>query len=402
MQMMVQRAFSRGSATRLQPRRGTFALEPVEALTRLSDRIARLSERALEPNPFFLPDFLEPAIEWIGRKSLRLALFSDRDELHFFAPVVIQGGQVLGGRRSTVWAHPYAPLGTPLIDEEMAPHVADALIGHMRTSGRRVFALPHLPLEGAAAAVLRAAAERDGFWTVAERQQRPILHPAKAGGLAAFDAMVSLKRRRNYDRQLRRLCEAGAVSFMTAHTASEIEAAFNMFIALEASGWKGRRGTALARREAIHKFARTAVARAAQNGRAAIDVMRVGDRPIAALIRFEHRGLSVPWKAAYDEAFSAYSPGKQLICDETRRWLADPAIRRVDPVCEEDNALVAPLWPERELYGTLYLSSRRWGFGARMRAGAAATRMLVKSQARLLLTGSKRRSTQKARNGGAA
>ena len=58
--------------------------------------------------------------------------------------------------------------------------------------------------------------------------------------------MVNQKRRRELDRQLRRLCETGSVSFMSARTATEIEAAFNMFIALEASGWKGRRGTALA------------------------------------------------------------------------------------------------------------------------------------------------------------
>ena len=57
----------------------------------------------------------------LGKKSLRLAIFSDRDDLHFFAPVVVSGGQVLGGRRFSVWAHPYAPLGTPLIDREHAP-----------------------------------------------------------------------------------------------------------------------------------------------------------------------------------------------------------------------------------------------------------------------------------------
>jgi hypothetical protein len=134
MQMMFQHGAPNGSATRPQPRRGTFALEPVEALSRLSERIKGLAERALEPNPFLLPEFLEPAIEALGKKSLRLAIFSDRDDLHFFAPVVVNGGQILGGRKFTAWAHPYAPLGTPLIDRQLAPLVTDALIAHMRTS----------------------------------------------------------------------------------------------------------------------------------------------------------------------------------------------------------------------------------------------------------------------------
>ena len=94
------------------------------------------------------------------------------------------------------------------------------------------------------------------------------------------------------------------------------------------------------RRQSVHEFARIAVTQLAQKGFAAIDVMRLGDRPIAALIRFDHGGMSIPWKVAFDEEFAAFSPGKQLMCDETRRWLADPTIERVDPVCEEDNPLM--------------------------------------------------------------
>jgi CelD/BcsL family acetyltransferase involved in cellulose biosynthesis len=400
MQMVFQNAVSVATVSRAQVRRGTFALEPIEALPRLTERISALAERAIETNPFLLPEFLVPAVEGLGERNLRLAIFSDRDELHFFAPVLALGGQVLGTRRSLVWAHRFAPLGTPLIDRETAPVAADALIAHMRASGRRQFALPHLPLNGAAAKALVAAATRGGFSTVAERTTRPILHPHLSRGVGEFDAMVSAKRRRELDRQLRRLCETGAVSFFTARTATEIETAFGMFTTLEASGWKGRRGSAIARRRNIQDFAHSAVTQLAQKGLAAIDVMRVGDRPIAALIRFDHAGTSIPWKVAFDESFAAYSPGKQLMCDETRRWLADPSIERVDPVCEEDNPLMAPLWTEREPYGTLILSSEKWGIGARIHAGLLDLRQRGKAQAKTLLKGSPRRKGGK--NGGAS
>jgi hypothetical protein len=396
--MMLQRGIQTGSTTRSQPRRGTFALEPIEALPRLSERISALADRALETNPFFLPGFLEPAVQYLGKKQLRLAIFSDRDDLHFFAPVMVGGGDILGGRKFTAWAHPYAPLGTPLIDREMAPIVTDALIQHMRTSRRTHFSIPHLPLKGPAAEALRAAADRNGFWTVAERQMRPILYPDMAAGVAEFDRMVSSKKRHDLDRQLRRLCEAGSVSFMWARTASEIEAAFNMFLGIEASGWKGRRGTAIARRKAIEDFARNAVTQLAQKGLATIDVLRVGEKPIAALIRLEHGGTSIPWKVAFDEEYAAFSPGKQLMCDETRRWLADPKVERVDPVCEEDNALMAPLWPDREAYGTLMISSRRWGLGARLRAGMVDLKRAGRETAKSFLHRSKRRAKPAAKS----
>ncbi len=398
--MVFQRAVSVGPAARTQARRGTFALEPVEALPRLADRVRRLAERSLETNPFFLPEFLEPAIQALGRSRLRLAIFSDRDDLHFFAPVSAGNGQIIGGRSFSVWSHAYAPLGTPLIDAETAPQVTDSLIAHMRTSGRTVMTIPYLPLNGPAANALRSAAARGGFSTAAERQMRPILYPDTSLGIAEFDAMVSHKRRRELDRQLRRLCNVGAVSFMSARTQTEIEMAFNMFTALEGSGWKGRRGTALVGKKGLHEFARRAVLQMAQKGFAAIDVMRLGDRPIAALIRLDHGGVSIPWKVAFDEEFAAFSPGKQLMCDETRRWLADPTIERVDPVCEEDNPMMQLLWRNREPYGTMLLSSSPWGLGARMRAGLYDLKSESKAQVKRLLRARRRRARAAKKNEG--
>ena len=400
MQMILRQAFPAARARRSGslPRRGTFALEPIEALPRLAERITHLAERAVEPNPFFLPDFLEPAILALGGKGLKLAVFSDREDLRFFAPVLATRSRITGRAKLRVWTHPYAPLGSPLIDEATAPGAADSLLDHMRGSGRHLVSFPDLPLKGAAARVLRAAAQRVGFWTEAAQQRRPILHADDRDGMEAFDRMVPQKRRRELDRQLRRLCEAGAVSVMSAKTATEIEAAFQAFVALEGSGWKGRRGTSLNRNRAIHDFARTAVMQLAHAGIATIDLMRVGDRPVAALIRLEQLGLSIPWKIAFDEAFSQFSPGKQLMCDDTRRWLGDPHIRRVDPVCEEDNPLVAGLWSDTEPYGTLLISTRRWGVGARVAAGMLDLRSAARKQAKSLL----RRRKQRAKRGGKA
>src|SRR5687767_3345186 len=110
--MFFRRARTRRlTVPRPQPRRGAFALEPVSSLQRLAGQIEDLAERALEPNPFFLPEFLEPAMRALGPKSLRLAVFSDRGELRFFAPVVAPR-RFIGTRRLCVWTHSYAPLGS--------------------------------------------------------------------------------------------------------------------------------------------------------------------------------------------------------------------------------------------------------------------------------------------------
>ncbi len=84
--MVFEKAISIGPATRAQTRRGTFALEPVEALPRLAERIGGLAERALETNPFFLPEFLEPAIQALGDKRLRLAMLLGSRRPAFLCP----------------------------------------------------------------------------------------------------------------------------------------------------------------------------------------------------------------------------------------------------------------------------------------------------------------------------
>jgi CelD/BcsL family acetyltransferase involved in cellulose biosynthesis len=372
-----------------QPRRGAFALEPVDALPRLAERVTRLAERSLEPNPFFLPEFLEPAIHALGRRSLKLATFSDREDLRFFAPVTVRGGRLAGLPRLTVWSHAYAPLGAPLLDRDLASQVADGVIKHLRTSARAFLSIPDLPLEGPTAETLRAAAKRATYWVEAGVQMRPILAGGGAADGQSFDAMVTQRRRHELERQLRRLCETGLVSFMSAQSLSDVESAFNMFIMLESSGWKGRRGTALLKRQAIHDFARVAVMQLAAKGLAKVDVLRVGSRPAAALIRLDHRGLSIPWKIAYDEALGQYSPGRQLICDESRRWLADPSVRRIDPVCEEGNPLFAGLWGERERYGTLFISARPWSPSARVRSALLQAKFSLRRSTKLLLGGNR-------------
>jgi hypothetical protein len=77
------------------------------------------------------------------------------------------------------------------------------------------------------------------------------------------------------------------------------------------------------------------------------------------------------------------------MCDETRRWLAIGEVERVDHVCEEDKPLVAPHWGGREPYGTLLVSSRRLGLGARLTAGMIDVKRSVRGTARALLASSR-------------
>ena len=92
-----------------------------------------------------------------------------------------------------------------------------------------------------------------------------------------------------------------------------LEGVFGEFLALEASGWKGSRGSALARDPRRVGYYRRWVEEAAARGALAIRALTVGGRAVAMQLGLVHRGTYYLPKVAYDEALSAVSPGQLLL-----------------------------------------------------------------------------------------
>ncbi len=122
---------------------------------------------------------------------------------------------------------------------------AGDLIDAARKSGARALLLPGLAIDGAAFAALEQALSERGL--VAPTCCAAIGAPRS---IATGDADATLrdalgaKKLKELRRQRHRLEDAGALSFSVATTPHEVAAALEEFLALEASGWKGARGTA--------------------------------------------------------------------------------------------------------------------------------------------------------------
>ncbi|HEX2256954.1 MAG TPA: hypothetical protein VHG92_09715, partial [Afifellaceae bacterium] len=193
----------------LEKPRLCLRLEPGAALGRHAAAIADLAERCRQPNPFFLPEFLGPAIEALGRGAVELALVTDRTgRLIFFAPLSSDRLEARLFAAARVWSHPYAPLGTPLIDPARAEEAASAVLDGLAQAGRRLLVLPDVPVDAPEAAALRHAVQARGFASLAAAiDKRPVLRADRPGGAQAFRAMVSRKKRKELARQLRRLSD---------------------------------------------------------------------------------------------------------------------------------------------------------------------------------------------------
>jgi hypothetical protein len=148
--------------------------------------------------------------------------------------------------------------------------------------------------------------------------------------------------------------------------------AFEEFVRLEAAGWKGRRGTALASLQDAGPFAREVVARLADAGAVRIVSLRMNDQPLAVVICLVAGETAFTWKIAYDEAFSRFSPGAQLMMEVPGVLFAEAEIACIDSCAVADHPMIDPLWQDRRPIGTLVIGPA--GGGVRHRLGLASAR----------------------------
>ena len=342
-----------------------LAIYPASAGFDLVDELDHLSARAVEPNVFFNPRFLAPAMPRLEDREVRLAVIRDGDEqsrsrLRFLAPFSIERpGMGIGTTVMRIWSSPFGPLGVPLIDRDDPLGVIEdffAMLARPHLQLPRVVVLPDVPLDGAFANLLRIfAASRDLALITTDGYERPFLEGGKEPE-AYLRQALSAHHYRGFSRLRRRLAEQGKLAYKVSRHPDDIRKDAEIFLTLEASGWKGREETAMV----IDRF-RAAFAREAIHGLAERDLCRIHSltldgRTISCLIVFVEAGIAYTWKTAYDEALAAYSPGVLLMMDVTRTHLDDPNINRTDSCAVPDHPVMSRIWTDRRPFGTMVLA----------------------------------------------
>jgi len=308
-----------------------------------------IGREALDPNPFFGPDFLRPYLDHMGPRSVRLLVVRERSGGRWLlaAPVGrTRPGLVL--RANATWATEYAPLGTPLMHPETPDEAVESFLQAGAHPGG-LFAIPYLPLQSRSAARLKAGGAQKT--TVLSRAARAG-HGSGAKGKAQLAEADSGKRRKEMRRLMRRLGDHGKVRFASL-SGSEAIQGFEAFLHLEAAGWKGRSGTALMSLPETVAFARLAIEQRAGADGVRIDQLWAGNTLVAALVLFQDGGRVYSWKIAFDEDFARYSPGAQIALQALKINLALPNFKGADSLAIPGHTMIEPLWRGRLETGTL-------------------------------------------------
>jgi CelD/BcsL family acetyltransferase involved in cellulose biosynthesis len=185
-----------------------------------------------------------------------------------------------------------------------------AIWGHLRDRvAWDVLLLRDVLRDGPTSTLLEALAraDRHPVW-----RWESLRTPRVALGGASAEERTSARFRANLRRRARRLAELGAVSVRRVGQPEEAAGAVADFVALEASGWKGTRGTAIALDAALVRFYGRLARDAAGAGALAIRALELDGRPIAIHLGLVHRGAYLLPKTAYDEELAHVSPGQLL------------------------------------------------------------------------------------------
>jgi CelD/BcsL family acetyltransferase involved in cellulose biosynthesis len=155
--------------------------------------------------------------------------------------------------------------------------------------------------------------------------------------IGEYEQCLSRNRRKALRRHRRNLEAEGEVGFEVHDGSTGLDELIAEVFAVEASGWKGKAGTAMSSTPATASFYTDVARWAADRGWLRLALLRLDGRPIACDFALEQGGAWYTLKAGYDEEFRSFGPGALLLFDEVAHCCESPDVSRIELLGHEDD-----------------------------------------------------------------
>lgn len=335
-----------------------------------------LPRDAAEPNPFFEHWFLLPALGTLDPAgNVRILCLESGDRLLGLIPLHRQSNYY--GRRVPhwrSWVHPNCFLGTPLVAKGHIAEFWHALFAWADDAGGGLFLhLPELPTDGPVYQGLCTAAHSNSRRAGIVRKHERALLRSDLSPQDYFEASISKKRRKEFERRSRRLGEMGTLLIERQRDAEDISGWIDDFLALEGAGWKGEAGSALASSQTTAALFRSVVTAAAQRGQLDRLTIRLDGRPIAFLSSLITPTGWFGFKTAYDEDLARFSLGV-ILQRQFLEILDSSDFVWCDSCAAPDHPMIDHFWRERRTVVSVNLAIGGWARRAMFRGLLMAER----------------------------
>ncbi len=329
-----------------------------------------LCAQAAEANVFYEPWFLLPALLAFASRQQRAG-----DRTVDISLVLVIGepeGPPSRTPRNEVWGvfplerrapsdgpvplshfrlfqHDYSYLPIPLVHRDHGPAVMQAFFDWISSQKRcrPLLAIDDLPVGGAFHQLLIDELGRRGAHVhVRDRWNRALLAPTCDAETYETRAVAG-KHRKELRRQRRRLGEIGQLTTDVLGPQDDVEPWLTEFLGLEASGWKGREGTALGSRIPDAIFFRDMARGCHQAGRLTATAIRIDGKAVVMQILLRSGEGAFAFKIGYDESYARFSPGVLLELDLIERVANEKFAAWVDSAATRDHPMINRIWTER-------------------------------------------------------
>jgi CelD/BcsL family acetyltransferase involved in cellulose biosynthesis len=261
-----------------------------------------LVDRTPEPSPWMRPGWIGPWWQSFGRGRLDVVTVRRDARLVALAPLVERRGVL-----SSVTNYHSPEFEFVAEDAPAAAELARILV----TRSPRRLQLGFVAPDAAWLDVLRSAARGAGY-RLAQRVLERSPYIDTSGDWGAYTGRRDAKLLREVRRRRRRLGDEGEVAIAVADGGERLDALLDEGFAVEAAGWKGTGGTAIASDPATTRFYRDVAAWAAARGSLRLAFLRLDGRALAFDFAIEENGRHFLLKTGYDPGYRRFAPAVLL------------------------------------------------------------------------------------------
>lgn len=341
-------------------------LLPLFALTaRDVSNWRRLARRALAPNPFVEPEFVLPLVRsGIVSSDSLLVIVEDRTTSNWIAAGVFHSlpstpQQPL--RRLAALRSPYTFLDQPLFDADTGHRAAHALLyifaqqrqwHGMRFQGQ--------PADSPAVSLLEGESGRAGVTPVRDHIWSRAAVRLNDVSRDRLLSRCSRSRRKSLRRCRNAADRSGGMSFRIVWPTPDDLRPVATFLRLEAMGWKGRAGTALASHPGHQRFFGEMVRDFACRRAVCFGELTLGSEIIASSCNLVGGNTLFAFKIGWNPDCARFAPGYWAEI-ELAHALAEtePALRLIDS-CSAPGSYTESVWPDRrDMITSVFVWSRR-------------------------------------------
>jgi CelD/BcsL family acetyltransferase involved in cellulose biosynthesis len=294
----------------------------------------RLADHSLAPAGLNAPELVMPLLR--GLPGAELAVVKQGNDLLFALPIKKRRFMPA---LFTNWMTNLTVIGEPHLDREFPEVGLTSFINHLKS-----------PI------LLHSLKVNGPFWNLLARQdaQVSILKSWERAALNLTgtyetwaESNFGAKRRKEYRRLTKRLSELGDFESLSLEVGRDCMPWVADLLALEAAGWKGRRGTAIAANPALQAAFKNSCQFLAAAGKLRFWKLTLNGKTIASTYAIVEGDQAWLHKIAYDEAYAKYSPGVLLVLYATERLFAESGITLVDSCAIPGHPMIENIWRDR-------------------------------------------------------